>query len=309
MIVQPPPAPPPVLAAPTVPAVTASVSPDSVTVGDPFTLVIAVEVAPGVMVRFPAEPDSATTVALRAPADIPAEGQRMPNGRTMWRARYPLAAWDVGALPIPIGPVTIGTRTVPVFARVFVKSVLPADSAQRVPQPPRAPVAWPRPWWLSWVIGAAIALAVAGLLTLLARWRRARPVPRVRAIAAARAEWAALDPAASLAIGEYVHAVDGAGDVLRRYVRRRWAETALLDGLSLEAGATTGEFVRRLREVGWPAAARLEQVLQAIDAARFDPTPVDASRARAIVDVVAPLLEEMEGALVAREAAPVRKAA
>ncbi|MCU0648728.1 MAG: BatD family protein [Gemmatimonadaceae bacterium] len=306
----PPATPPSAFVAPAQPGVGVVVRPDTVTVGDPFTLTITVEGAPGMLVRFPAEPDSATTIALRAPAELPMEGERMPNGRMRWRARYPLAAWDVGALVVPIGPVTIGTRTVPVFARVVVASVLPADTAQRVPHGARPPVPWPTPWWWAWLIAALVVAAMAALLSVAARWRRRRPVVRVRAIDAARAELDALDAPASLAVGESVHALDGSADVLRRYLRRRWAETTLLEGYGLDAGLTTGELVQRLRDVGWPATARVHALLDAIDAVRFAPGTIDAARARAFTDAVRPLLEEMEAALVTREsAAPGRKAA
>jgi hypothetical protein len=310
MIVQPPPTVPPPIR-PAASTVSVRVAPESVTVGDPFVVEVSTEAGAGVIVRFPATPDSAARVALRAPAEVPQAGSRLPNGRQRWVARYPMSAWDVGDVAIPLGPVTVGSEAVPVFARVMVRSVLPADTAQRVPQPPRPPVAWPSPWWIPFVLAAIVAAVLASLLTFGARWRRRRPVRRATAIARARDGLETLDAERWIARGEYVHAVDGVGSVLQRYLRERWAETALLDGTVLPPGATTGEVAQRLREVGWPSASAVVSVLATIDSARFAPAPIEASTARAIAAAVPPLLDEMEQALVARELAttPSRRAA
>jgi hypothetical protein len=295
--------PPVVMERPSVPTAQIRVSPDSVTVGQPFVLTVSTEAAPQVIVRFPAAPDSVASVALRAPASIPSEGSRMPNGRALWRASYPLAAWDVGTLSIPLGPVTVGNRTVPVFAQIVVRSVLPGDSAQRVPQPPRGPVAWPTAWWIPWLLAVAVAALIAVLLSVAARLRLRRGTPTPRAIERARREHAALDAGRWLSAGEVVHAVDGSLALLLRYLRARWSETALLDGTTLDVGLTTSEVMERLADVGWPKHAQLRTVLETADHARFSPEPLSERDARVVVDMVLPLVEEMEAALLAREAA------
>jgi hypothetical protein len=294
------------------PAVEVRVRPDTVTIGQPFMLELRATAAPGELVRFPAEPDSGTAVALRDPAELPSAATAGADGRLVWRARYALAAWQVGALAIPLGPVTIGARTAPVFATVVVASVLPADTAQRTPRPPRPPVPLPAPWWRAWLLGALAAALLGWLAARVARARR-RPRPAPRAIDRLREGLARLEVERCLAAGETVHAVGGAAALFRRFLRERWREVRELDELPpLEPGDTTRELARRLDAVAWPRAAEAITLLETIDAVRFAPAPLDVARARACIAPLAPLAEAMETALAAREAArtaPARRAA
>ena len=84
-------------------------------------------------------------VAVRTSADTTAVEQY---------ADYRVAAWDIGSQPIRLDDVhravqrPRATRSARRHA-VFVRSVLPADSAQRVPKPPRALFELSAfPWWL-----------------------------------------------------------------------------------------------------------------------------------------------------------------
>jgi hypothetical protein len=154
-----------------------TVAPDSVRVGDPFRVTIGVRAPIGATIDFPRELDSTGAVqsldpvAVRTSADTSAVEQY---------ADYRVAAWDVGKQTIRMDDIIVklgsATRRIPITtASIFVKSVLPADSAKRVPKPPRDLFEInPFPWW----VWALIAAAVIGLLLLFWWWRRRRRRPK-----------------------------------------------------------------------------------------------------------------------------------
>src|SRR5207245_4656004 len=121
----------------------------------------------GATVTFPPPPDSTRTVQGLDPVRV--ETRPDSGGLVQW-GYYRVAAWDVGDQPIALGDVlvTFGgrTRRVAITGRkVFVASVLPADSALRIPKPARPIYEFARtPWWL-W-----LALAMAALLLVLLGW-------------------------------------------------------------------------------------------------------------------------------------------
>ena len=128
-----------------------SVRPDTVIIGQQFNLFIKVVAPKGVRFEFPAAPDTAMQNGVR-PVEL--RGERIVNmiGDTAV-ALYHLVAWDVGVQPLRIGHVRISSggaqRIAPLStASVFVRSVLPADTALRVPQPPRPLIVLPVfNWW------------------------------------------------------------------------------------------------------------------------------------------------------------------
>jgi hypothetical protein len=158
------------------------VTPDSVTIGDPFILVVRVKVKPGFTAEFPQMPDSADG----KPSKIAIVGapllERAPNDSLEFRATYKLTAWDIGAQPIPLTDIHItgpqGTGFLPLHASVFVKSVLPADSAKRIPKPPRDrfPVTKFN-WWPLIILAIAIALGEL-LWWIYKRYRDRKNAPR-----------------------------------------------------------------------------------------------------------------------------------
>lgn len=158
------------------------VSPDTVTIGDPFLLVVRVKVKPGFVAEFPQMPDSTEG----SPSKIGMVGtpklERAPGDSLEFRATYKLTAWDVGLLPIPLTDIHVtgaqGTGFIPLRASVFVKSVLPADTSLRIPKPPRGrfPVHKTN-WWP--LILLALAVAIGELLwAIYKRWRERRNAPR-----------------------------------------------------------------------------------------------------------------------------------
>ncbi len=204
-----------------------SVTPDTVTVGDPFVVQVRVSAPAGATVEFPAAPDSAGPVDLLDPRrETPAPAA---DGGVDGTATYRAAAWDVGAVPLGLGDVVVraggAERRIPLGAlRVTVRSVLPADSAQRVPKPVRPPVADAGPWWVRLALLAAAALAaVAFLLWLARRWWRARRRPAAGADAyrEALAAFDRLDRLRLVAAGEGGRHAALAADVVRDYLAAR----------------------------------------------------------------------------------------
>ncbi len=158
------------------------ITPDTVTIGDPFILVLRVKVKPGFKVEFPQMPDSTDG----KPSKIALVGkplfERPPSDSLEFRASYKLTAWDVGVQSIPLKDVHIvgpaGTGFLPLKIAVFVKSVLPADSSLHVPKPPRArfPVHKTN-WWPLIILAMAAALAEL-LWWIYKKWRERKNAPR-----------------------------------------------------------------------------------------------------------------------------------
>jgi hypothetical protein len=138
------------------------VAADSVRVGDPFRVTIGVRAPVGATIDFPRELDSAGAVQSLDPVSVRTSAD---TSAVEQYADYRVAAWDVGKQPIHIDDIVVhagsATRRIAVTgASIFVKSVLPADSAKRVPKPPRDLFEMnPFAWWL-WALLAAIAIAL-----------------------------------------------------------------------------------------------------------------------------------------------------
>ena len=273
------------------------VAPDTVTVGDPFVVTVRIQAPPGAQVTFPAAPDSGAGVELLDP-----RRDRAVADSGEHTATYRLAAWDVGTLPLNLGNVvvTVGgqARTVSLAAlNVHVRSVLPADSALRVPKPPREPIADPGLWWLRWLLLALALLALLALLLWLARrwWRNRRAAARPDgAYAAALAAFERLDRMQLVESGETGRHAALAEEILRDYLAARLPEEAVPSRTSTElrAALATREEVPH---------ERLGALLELTDLVKFAAWPIAAApateagrEARAIVDAVERGIRERE---------------
>lgn len=271
------------------------VQPDTVTVGDPFTITVRVRVPVGARVEWPRVTDTAATIAPRAPM-MRRDG---PSERTLREeiAEYQVAAWDTGLLATewPAALVIVGADTVPVRladARVYVQSVLSADTAEHLPRPAKPPFAQVGPWWNRWW---PALLALAGLAALL--WWRARRrapvvvVPAAPVLDAYERAMAAFDRLERLALsdaGEHGRAVTLAVDIVRRYLLSR-APRASLAHTSAELLASVADDAR----VPVPSLVAL---LVDVDAVKYARQPLDASAALALIADAKALVQQVEQA-------------
>ena len=277
------------------------VRPDTVAVGDPFTLIVTVVVPIGARIEWPTLDDTTAMVVSREPTKVTPESMRA-GGRTE-RAEYALAAWNIGALPIGLkdAVVRVGstTLTVPLNdASVFVKSVLPGDSSMHKPKPPRA--LFPRvvPWWQRWWPALLLLAALAVPWWLLKR-RRARVGATTHAAldpyARASHDFDRLDRLALADAGERGRYVALAIDIVRSYLARR-NPLAVLSLTSAELIGAIADDERIPRD-------RLISLMADGDGIKFARRVVSGTRARELADEARAVVEHIEAAERARRAA------
>ena len=252
-----------------------TVSPDTVRVGDPFRVTVGIRAPLGATIEFPRATDSASSVqsldpvSVRTSADTTAVEQY---------ADYRVAAWDIGSQPIRLEDVLVKVngieRHVPLTAAVFVASVLPKDSALRVPKPPRPLFETnPFPWW--W-LAALIAALIIGLLIWW--WMRRRRKPPVAVIVdpyeRAQAEFQRIESLRLLDAGERGRYVALMIEVVRDYLAARYSAATL--------ALTSTELQRSLHTAPHVPADRLARLLLDADLIKFARRPVSGERAREI---------------------------
>jgi hypothetical protein len=252
-----------------------TVVPDTVRIGDPFRVTIGVRAPRGATIEFAKAMDSTASVqsldpvAVRTSADTTATEQY---------ADYRVAAWDVGAQPIRIADVVVrfngAERHIPIAgSAVFVRSILPADSAQRVPKPPRTLFEFSQfPWWL-WALIAAAIIAIGLLIWWWIRRRRRPPPPVVvDPFTRAESEFQRIEALALLEAGERGRYVTLMIEVLRDYLAARYAEAAL--------SLTSTELQRSVGGLPFVPQERLTRLLTEADLIKFARRPVSSERAR-----------------------------
>lgn len=253
-----------------------TVAPDSVRVGDPFRVTVGIRAPKGATIEFPPATDSTSTVqsldpvVVRTSADTSAVEQY---------ADYRVAAWDVGSQPIVLAPVVVryngAERRVAITGNaVFVKSVLPQDSTQRVPKPPRALFGSSGyPWWL-WALLAAAIIAIGLLVWWWLRRRRKPPAAvAVDPYARAVAEFQRIEALGLLEAGERGRYVTLMIEVLRDYLAARYAAEAALS-------LTSTELQRSVMHLPHVPQDRLTRVLTEADLIKFARRAVSTDRAR-----------------------------
>jgi hypothetical protein len=199
------------------------INPDTVVIGQPFTLLVKVHAPRGVRFEFPDGPDTTTENGVRP---IELRGERVVTmAADTAVALYRLVAWDVGNQPLRIGDVRVSLGAVerrpPLGgASVFVRSVLPADEDSRIPKPARPLIVLPVFNWWPW-----IALAVAALLSALLGWAwwryRNRPIPPVDPYVRAQREFANVEALQLIERGEASEHLTLMVDVAREYLAAR----------------------------------------------------------------------------------------
>jgi len=270
------------------------VQPETVTVGQPFRVVVRVRAPHGSRIAFPVGPDSTGAVQALDPrvvADRPDSGDA-----TEATATYRLAAWDLGPQPVHLAAITVvtaeGSRAVPLGdVAVTVRRITPGDGPGRSPRPARAVFLAGPPWWVWLAPAAVVALMLAILVWAVRRRRRPRRrAPGPPALGVALETLARIDALGLLDAGEYGRHVALVADALRGYLAGR------IDGAA--AGLTTGELLARLRGDPRVPVERLTDVLTASDQVRFARAAVSRGRAAAVTADARAVIAAVEGAMM-----------
>jgi len=269
------------------------VRPDTVTVGDPFTITVRVRVPVTALVRWPALDDTAAKIALRAPMQR-RDGPTDVSGREEI-AEFEVAAWDTGRVTTQWPPVTVivGSDTVNISlaeAGIVVRSVLSADTAEHVPRPAKPVFEQAVPWWQRWWLAALVFAALATLAYLLWR-RRHRAVvsvagPRLGPYEHAMHAFDRLERLALSDAGEHGRASVLAIDILRGYLSARIPITSRAQ-TSAELLASVGDDTRI-------PLTRLIQLLVHTDAVKFARRRVTHEEARAMTAEARAIVESVE---------------
>jgi hypothetical protein len=279
------------------------VAPDTVQVGDPFTITARVRLPAGARIVWPALSDSAAVIALRAPrqrrdgASGTGQAGDGATGAAPWRdetATFLVAAWDTGRVVTGWPPAFVieGADTVPLAladAGVQVQSVLPADTSAHIPRPAKPAFPAPAPWWHRWWPLWAGLVLLGGWLAAR-RWRR-RPRPmsavvtEVDAHERARRAFARLDRLALADAGEHGRAVTLAVEILRAFL-------AAVVPRASPAFTSAELLVAVAGEVRVPSD-HLRAVLVAADAVKYAGRALDPDVARRLVQAARDLVDEV----------------
>lgn len=280
-----------------VPTVTARVTPEAPAIGDPITIELRVRAPVGADVRFPVLPDTGTRIEPLDPRAIRDASTAEGVDRT---AIYRLIAWDTGAVALTLSDVVVSRdgreQRYPVqLGALTIRSVLPVDSALRVPKPAADALDAPSLRWRLW-LGLAVLLAL--LLASYRRWRRwqrERADAPPDAIGAARAAFAHARALNLLEAGEPGRHLLAHIGVMRRYLAERWPVAA--------ADLTAQELAHALPRGDFPILPdRVVALVTRGEAVAFARARIENSEAQRLgVEAVA-VVEDLETVWSARRA-------
>ena len=287
------------------------VLPESVTVGDPFRLTVRIRAPKGASVTFPAGPDSGATVdALDPRIERQGTDSTSLDVTAVWR----LAAWDTGDQPLRMKDVVVNIdgreRRISLSSlNIHVRSVLPADTTQRVPKPQRALFEFGLPWWY-WLLAALAAIGIIGLFWWWWRRRRNRKAGEADdPFADAESEFQRVERLGLVEAGERGRYIALMVEVMRSYLARRLPEA--------HPSLTTSELLVGVRESKTVPVNRLALILADADLVKFAKRVTSAERAREmgaeargiVAAVHAAEIKAAEEARQAAEAPPQEQAA
>lgn len=273
------------------------VQPETVTVGDRFTVLVRIRAPAGAAIDFPVGPDTGAAVELSTPVQF--SELQSDSLWTRQTAGYRLAAWDIGSQPLRLGDVLVriggSERRVPLRAAVFVRSVLPADTTLHVPKPPRPAITWAWPKWLLWLLAAALALLLAWWLWRAFRRKRVAALPPFEV---AEREFNRIEAMQLPERDEGARHTALMTDVMRFYLAAR------LDDVYVSH--TGREMLSAIRSTGaarWDPAifARAERLLARADLAKFAAVRIPGEEARMLGGEARALVQETERRLTAPE--------
>ncbi len=266
------------------------VSPDTVLIGQPFSLFIKVLAPKGVRFEFPSGPDTATQNGIR-PIELRGEKIVSMLGDTAV-ALYHLVAWDIGTQPLKFPDVRVtfeGQERRPPLggASVFVKSVLPADTSLRIPKPARPLIVLPVINWLLWLAVFAAAIALVLLWWAWRRWRN-RPKPPVDPYVQAQHEFARIEALHLLEDGQFAEYFTAMVDITREYLAARVPGVRRSD--------TTSELLRAMKPRDG-VEADLPRLLEKADVAKFARGEVTLDEARQSARALRAIVDHVEARL------------
>jgi hypothetical protein len=268
---------------------------DTVTFGDHVTLIIRVLVPHGSQIWLPPGPDTAHREGTY-PVELIGTRAATMHGDTAVVA-YRLAAWDVGAQTVNMPDIVVTYRgqkqLVPLAGiNLFVRSVLPKDSALWKPKPARDLIALTTFDWKKW-----LPLLLLLLLAILAWWiwrrYRARAGLPIDPYERAKAEFARIDREypAERDPGEHLTRMV---DVMRDYLAARI--------VGVRRSYTTVELVPRLT-LATEAQQRLPLLLETSDRIKFARGTSDPSEAQSGGQTARTIVDEIEAGRLAAESA------
>jgi hypothetical protein len=266
------------------------VSPDTVIIGQPFNLFVKVLAPKGVRFEFPVGPDTATQNGVRP---IELRGEKIVSMLSDTAvALYHLVAWDIGVQPLRIPDVRVtfgGEERRPSLAgaSVFVRSILPADSALRVPKPPRPLIVLPVFNWWPWLL--LLAAIIAAILIAWA-WLhyRNRPKPPIDPYVRAQQEFERIARMHLLEDGRAGEYLALMVDVMREYLVARVPGVRRSD--------TTSEMLRAMQPRDGVEAS-LPELLDRADLVKFARATVTPDEAGAGGRVAREIVDHVEGRL------------
>src|SRR5579862_5208760 len=276
------------------------VTPDTVTVGQPFQVLVRIRAPRGARIEFSLGPDSTGTVQAldtRRVADSP------DTTATEAMATYRVAAWDVGSQQIVIPDAmvrlpSLATRPVPVGPlTVFVRPVVASkDSTRPTPKAARPILPALEPWWWRW----AVAVGALVILLLLLWWLARRSRHPLRAVVrdpyqAALAELDRIERLGLIDAGERGRYVALVTQVVRDYLAGRIPSAAL--------SLTTLELIDALRSDPRIPLERLRDVLEESDQVKFARARVSTERAVQVANEARQVVEETDSAVRKNEEA------
>lgn len=237
------------------------VRPDTVTIGDPFRVSVRIRAPLGSKLTFPVAPDSGAVEGIDPVQVAASTDTAFVEETASWR----VAAWDTGQLMIRFADITMEREGVSRRVRiralsVFVRSVLPADTALHVPKAARALYTFGPPWWW-WLLVALAAIAVGTLVWWLWRRRRRRVAIVADPFALAEEEFSRVEALGLVAAGERGRHVALMVEVLREYLARQ------VEGA--DASFTTTELLTALRNDPRVPGNRLAALLSEADLVKF----------------------------------------
>jgi hypothetical protein len=270
------------------------VTPDTVTVGAPFEVLVRIRAPRGSRIEFSIGPDS--TGAIQA-LDTRRVVDSPDTTGTEAMATYRLAAWDIGPQQLVIPNATVRLpdltlRPVPIAPlTVFVRHLVPPrDSAKRVPKPARAILAAVEPWWWRWAIaGGALVVLLLLLWWLVGRARRPAAATVRDPYDYAVRELDRIEQLGLIDAGERGRYVALVTQVVRDYLAGR-IETATLS-------LTTLELLERLSGDARVPVERLRSVLEESDQVKFARARVSTERAVAVASDARQIVEETDTAV------------